>query len=140
MCIRDSIQTIGRAARNVEGKAILYADKITGSIERAIGETNRRREIQNKYNKEHKITPKTVTSKIKDVMEGARIIKKEKKNKKNLYAEYDISEINYRNIGKEIKKIDKLMRQSAKELDFEKAAYYRDLVNELKEKILINKA
>ena len=134
------IQTIGRAARNVEGKAILYADKITGSIERAIGETNRRREIQNKYNKEHKITPKTVTSKIKDVMEGARIIKKEKKNKKNLYAEYDISEINYRNIGKEIKKIDKLMRQSAKELDFEKAAYYRDLVNELKEKILINKA
>jgi excinuclease ABC subunit B len=73
-------------------------------------------------------------------MEGARIIKKEKKNKKNLDAEYDISEINYRNIGKEIKKIDKLMRQSAKELDFEKAAYYRDLVNELKEKILINKA
>ena len=71
---------------------------------------------------------------------GARIIKKEKKNKKNLDAEYDISEINYRNIGKEIKKIDKLMRQSAKELDFEKAAYYRDLVNELKEKILINKA
>ena len=134
------IQTIGRAARNVEGKAILYADKITGSIERAIGETDRRREIQNKYNKEHKITPKTVTSKIKDVMEGARIIKKEKKNKKNLDTEYDISEINYRNIGKEIKKIDKLMRQSAKELDFEKAAYYRDLVNELKEKILINKA
>ena len=134
------IQTIGRAARNVEGKAILYADKITGSIERAIGETNRRREIQNKYNKEHNITPKTVTSKIKDVMEGARIIKKEKKSKKNLDAEYDISEINYRNIGKEIKKIDKLMRQSAKELDFEKAAYYRDLVNELKEKILINKA
>ena len=134
------IQTIGRAARNVEGKAILYADKITGSIERAIGETNRRREIQNKHNKEHNITPKTVTSKIKDVMEGARIIKKEKKNKKNLDAEYDISEINYRNIGKEIKKIDKLMRQSAKELDFEKAAYYRDLVNELKEKILINKA
>ena len=134
------IQTIGRAARNVEGKAILYADKITGSIERAIGETNRRREIQNKYNKEHNITPKTVTSKIKDVMEGARIIKKEKKNKKNLDTEYDISEINYRNIGKEIKKIDKLMRQSAKELDFEKAAYYRDLVNELKEKILINKA
>ena len=134
------IQTIGRAARNVEGKAILYADKITGSIERAIRETNRRREIQNKYNKEHNITPKTVTSKIKDVMEGARIIKKEKKNKKNLDAEYDISEINYRNIGKEIKKIDKLMRQSAKELDFEKAAYYRDLVNELKEKILINKA
>ena len=134
------IQTIGRAARNVEGKAVLYADKVTGSIERALGETNRRRDIQKKYNLKHKITPQTVTSKIKDVMEGARIVKKEKRNKKNLDKEYDISGINYRNIGKEIKKIDKLMRQSAKELDFEQAAFYRDLIKELKEKILINKA
>ena len=96
--------------------------------------------IQKKYNLKHKITPQTVTSKIKDVMEGARIVKKEKRNKKNLDKEYDISGINYRNIGKEIKKIDKLMRQSAKELDFEQAAFYRDLIKELKEKILINKA
>ena len=72
------IQTIGRAARNLEGKAILYTDKMTGSIERALGETNRRREIQRAYNKENNIIPKTATSKIKDVMEGARYLKKKK--------------------------------------------------------------
>ena len=73
-------------------------------------------------------------------MEGARSVKKEKKSSKTISDEYDISEVNYHNIGNEIKKIDKLMRQSAKELDFEKAAYYRDLIKELKEKILIKKA
>jgi excinuclease ABC subunit B len=134
------IQTIGRAARNIQGKAILYADKVTGSIERAIKETDRRRKIQEKYNQKNNISPKTVTSRIKDVMEGARSVKKEKKSSKTISDEYDISEVNYHNIGNEIKKIDKLMRQSAKELDFEKAAYYRDLIKELKEKILINKA
>ena len=66
------IQTIGRAARNLEGKAILYTDKVTGSIERALGETDRRREIQKEFNKKNNIIPKTATSKIKDVMEGAR--------------------------------------------------------------------
>ncbi len=122
------------------GKAILYADKVTGSMERAMGETNRRRSIQEEYNKKNKITPRTVTSKIKDVMEGARSVKKEKKEVKKISDEYDISKVTYHNIGKEIKKIDKLMRLSAKELDFEKAAYFRDLIKELKEKILINKA
>ena len=134
------IQTIGRAARNIQGKAILYADKVTGSIERAIKETDRRRKIQEKYNQKNNISPKTVTSRIKDVMEGARSVKKEKKSSKTISDEYDISKVNYHNIGNEIKKIDKLMRQSAKELDFEKAAYYRDLIKELKEKILIKKA
>ena len=134
------IQTIGRAARNIQGKAILYADKVTGSIERAIKETDRRRKIQEKYNQKNNISPKTVTSRIKDVMEGARSVKKEKKSSKTISDEYDISEVNYHNIGNEIKKIDKLMRHSAKELDFEKAAYYRDLIKELKEKILIKKA
>ena len=134
------IQTIGRAARNVEGKAILYADKETGSISRALKETDRRREIQNKYNKKHGITPKTVTSRIKDVMEGARQLKEQKKTKIKNGKEYDVSSISYHNIGSEIKKLDKLMRNSAKELDFEAAAEYRDLIKELKEKILINKA
>ena len=134
------IQTIGRAARNVEGKAILYADKETGSISRALKETDRRREIQNKHNKKHGITPKTVTSRIKDVMEGARQLKEQKKTKIKNRKEYDISGISYHNIGNEIKKLDKLMRNSAKELDFEAAAEYRDLIKELKEKILINKA
>ncbi len=134
------IQTIGRAARNLEGKAILYTDKVTGSIERALNETNRRREIQKTFNKENKITPKTATSKIKDVMEGARSLKKEKTQSNNDSDLYDVSKVNYHNIGKEIKKLEKLMKSSAKDLDFEQAAKYRDLIKELKEKVLINKA
>jgi len=134
------IQTIGRAARNVEGKAILYTDKITGSIERALKETDRRRDIQEKYNKKNKIKPTTTTSKIKDVMEGARSIKKEKIQTNEEAKLYDVSKVNYHNIGKEIKKLEKLMKESAKKLDFEEAAEYRDLIKDLKDRVLINKA
>ena len=134
------IQTIGRAARNIEGKAILYTDKITGSIERALKETDRRRDIQEKYNKKHKIKPRTATSKIKDVMEGARSVKKEKSQNNEVTDLYDVSKVNYHNIGKEIKKLEKLMKESAKKLDFEEAAKYRDLIKDLKDRILINKA
>ena len=134
------IQTIGRAARNLEGKAILYTDKMTGSIERALGETDRRREIQRAYNKKHNIVPKTATSKIKDVMEGARSLKKEKNQTNDSSDLYDVSKVNYHNIGKEIKKLEKMMKSSAKDLDFEQAAKYRDLIKELKDKVLINKA
>ncbi len=134
------IQTIGRAARNLEGKAILYTDKVTGSIERALNETDRRREIQRTFNTENKITPKTATSRIKDVMEGARSLKKEKNQTNSDSDLYDVSKVNYHNIGKEIKKLEKLMKSSAKDLDFEQAAKYRDLIKELKEKVLINKA
>lgn len=134
------IQTIGRAARNLEGKAILYTDKITGSIDRALAETNRRRDIQEKYNIENNITPKTATSRIKDVMEGARALKKQKSETIEPADLYDVSKVNYHNIGKEIKKLEKLMKSSAKNLDFEEAARYRDLIKELKDKVLINKA
>ena len=134
------IQTIGRAARNLEGKAILYTDKMTGSIERALGETDRRREIQRAYNKKHNIVPKTATSKIKDVMEGARSLKKGKNQTNDGSDLYDVSKVNYHNIGKEIKKLEKMMKSSAKDLDFEQAAKYRDLIKELKDKVLINKA
>ena len=134
------IQTIGRAARNLEGKAILYTDKITGSIDRALAETDRRRDIQEKYNIENNITPKTATSRIKDVMEGARSLKKQKSETNEPADLYDVSKVNYHNIGKEIKKLEKLMKSSAKNLDFEEAARYRDLIKELKDKVLINKA
>ena len=134
------IQTIGRAARNLEGKAILYTDKVTGSIERALGETDIRREIQKEFNKKNNIIPKTATSKIKDVMEGARSLKKEKNDSNTETDLYDVSKVNYHNIGKEIKKLEKLMKSSAKDLDFEQAAKYRDLIKELKDKVLINKA
>ena len=134
------IQTIGRAARNLEGKAILYTDKMTGSIKRALGETDRRREIQRAYNKKHNIVPKTATSKIKDVMEGARSLKKEKNQTNDGSDLYDVSKVNYHNIGKEIKKLEKMIKSSAIDLDFEQAAKYRDLIKELKDKVLINKA
>ncbi|MDC2989480.1 excinuclease ABC subunit UvrB [Gammaproteobacteria bacterium] len=134
------IQTIGRAARNLEGRAILYTDKITGSINRALNETNRRRDIQEKYNIENNITPKTATSRIKDVMEGARSLNKQKSETNEPADLYDVSKVNYHNIGKEIKKLEKLMKSSAKNLDFEEAARYRDLIKELKDKVLINKA
>ena len=134
------IQTIGRAARNLEGRAILYTDKITGSIDRALAETNRRRDIQEKYNIENNITPKTATSRIKDVMEGARSLNKQKSETNEPADLYDVSKVNYHNIGKEIKKLEKLMKSSAKNLDFEEAARYRDLIKELKDKVLINKA
>ena len=106
------IQTIEEQQEILEGKAILYADKVTGSIERALKETRQKKKIQRKYNKENNITPKTATSKIKDVMEGARSVKKEKKTSKTISDLYDVSKVNYHNIGKEIKKIEKLMRQS----------------------------
>ena len=134
------IQTIGRAARNIEGRVILYADHKTDSIIKAIDETNRRRDIQEKYNKKHKIKPATATSKIKDIMEGARSVKKEKTQVNEATDLYDVSKVNYHNIGKEIKKLEKLMKESAKKLDFEEAARYRDLVKDLKDRVLINKA
>ena len=82
------IQTIGRAARNIRGKAILYADKITGSMQRAIDETDRRRSIQEKYNKDNGIKPLTISTKVKDIMEGARVVKgKSKPKKKDLEKE-----------------------------------------------------
>ena len=103
-------------------------------------ETDRRRDIQEKYNKKNKIKPTTTTSKIKDVMEGARSIKKEKIQTNAEAKLYDVSKVNYHNIGKEIKKLEKLMKESAKKLDFEEAAEYRDLIKDLKDRILINKA
>jgi Helicase subunit of the DNA excision repair complex len=93
-----------------------------------------------KYNKKHKIKPRTATSKIKDVMEGARSVKKEKTQINEGTDLYDVSKVNYHNIGKEIKKLEKLMKESAKKLDFEEAAKYRDLIKDLKDRVLINKA
>ena len=134
------IQTIGRAARNLEGKAILYTDKITGSIDRALAETNRRRDIQEKYNIENNITPKTATSRIKDVMEGARALKKQKSETNDPPHPPPGSKVTSPTTGNERKKLEKLMKSSAKNLDFEEAARYRDLIKELKDKVLINKA
>jgi len=113
------IQTVGRAARNSEARVILYADNITGSMQRAITETERRREIQNKYNVEHNITPKTITKPIVNTLEITKKIKTTKINSKDIPAQ--------------IEKLTALMNQSARELDFERAIILRGQINELKE-------
>ncbi|MEK7516519.1 MAG: excinuclease ABC subunit UvrB [Patescibacteria group bacterium] len=123
------IQTIGRAARNVRGQVVLYADQMTGSLERAIRETERRRAIQLAYNKEHGITPKTITKAIKDITEGMTRRKEQERAKKTLELE---------TLGKTgdipaaIREKEKEMKQAALALDFELAAVVRDEIKVLK--------
>jgi excinuclease ABC subunit B len=128
------IQTIGRAARNLRGKAILYADKITGSMERAIAETDRRRSIQEKYNQKNKITPKSIKTAVKDIMEGARIVKGKSKSKKEdieKLVSFKIKDDTVENISDSIEKIENQMFAYAKDMEFEKAALCRDKVKHL---------
>ncbi len=118
------IQTIGRAARNAEGQVIMYADSVTPSMERAITETQRRRDIQMKYNEEHGITPKTIIKKVADVIEitqHGEDGKREKLGKKLTKSEREHL----------INELTKQMKQAAKLLDFEQAAYLRDRIREL---------
>jgi excinuclease ABC subunit B len=118
------IQTIGRAARNAEGRVILYADKITGSLKSAIEETNRRREIQEKYNKKHNITPQTIQKNIASIIES----KEEKAQKAKEFIELASIE----NIEGYIKQRELDMKRAAKALNFEEAAMIRDEIRELK--------
>ena len=126
---RSLIQTIGRAARNSEGKVIMYADSITGSMERAISETNRRRKIQDDYNKAHGIVPKTVIKGVRDVIDisGKNSDKgtegKGRKPKKMSATERE----------KMIEKLTSEMKSAARMLEFEKAAYLRDEIKKLRE-------
>jgi len=138
------IQTIGRAARHLQGKAILYADKVTGSMERAIEETNRRRTIQEKFNKENSIKPKGIKKNIADIMEGARSVKGKGKTRRKLDKLSDIkfepveSFDNPEKVRKEIIKLEDEMYKYAKNLEFEEAATYRDRVEELKKQLLLS--
>ncbi|OHB00526.1 MAG: excinuclease ABC subunit B [Candidatus Zambryskibacteria bacterium RIFCSPHIGHO2_12_FULL_44_12b] len=121
------IQIIGRAARNIDGKVALYADSFTGSIERAVKETNRRRKLQLEYNKEHNITPKTITKKIKDITEGLQ-----REHGKAVSTLLSVDEALFRkNPKKLIRQKEIQMNQAVKILDFESAAILRDEILEL---------
>ena len=122
------IQTIGRAARNVRGKVIMYADKMTDSMQRAISETNRRRAIQQEYNAKHGITPQSIVKKVHDIIYATES-PDEKPSVKLLK---DPESMSRDEIMDEIKKIDKQMKQAAMDLQFERAAQFRDEVLELK--------
>ncbi|MDP6916619.1 MAG: excinuclease ABC subunit UvrB [SAR86 cluster bacterium] len=137
------IQTIGRAARHISGKAILYADKITGSMQRAIEETSRRRKVQEDFNKEHSITPKGIKKSVLDIMEGARSTRKrgQAKGKKSLdtFKFTPLEELKDSDqMKKEITLLEDLMYKHAKNLEFEEAAAHRDRVTELKEKLFMS--
>ena len=133
------IQTVGRAARNIRGKAIMYADKVTGSMQRAMDEMSRRREIQVKFNKDNKITPTSIVKDIKDIMEGARVTKHAKKTKPQYFEKelpFKIKNETPDEISTSISKLEEQMYIYAKETEYEKAAFCRDQIKNLKWQLL----
>jgi excinuclease ABC subunit B len=138
------IQTIGRAARNVRGKAILYADKVTRSMLAALDETSRRRQKQVEYNAEHGITPVSTVRKLVDVFEGARVdpesLKAKGKGKSRRVAEDapDYASMSPNQVAAQIKALEQKMYQHARDLEFEQAAAVRDELRKLKERGLIH--
>ncbi|WP_252607062.1 excinuclease ABC subunit UvrB [Bacillus paralicheniformis] len=127
---RSLIQTIGRAARNAEGRVIMYADKITNSMEIAINETKRRREQQEAYNEKHGITPKTINKKIRDVIRATHAA--EEQEEYQVKEEPKLSKMTKKEREKVIAQMENDMKEAAKALDFERAAELRDLLLELK--------
>lgn len=135
---RSLIQTIGRAARNINGKAILYADKITASMARAMEETDRRRQKQVEFNLANNITPMGIIKSVADIMEGARI-PGTKVGKKRQVAEKSADYLNnidpHKDLWGQVKQLEKQMKEAAGNLEFEKAAQIRDAIHELKFKL-----
>jgi len=126
---RSLIQTIGRAARNLKGRAILYGDKVTASMQKAIDETERRRELQTSYNELHGITPKGIQKAVADVMEaggtsrpGKKALGKEKTKSTSVFVE----NLTAAQASKKIKQLEKKMYEAARNLEFETAASFRD--------------
>lgn len=125
------IQTIGRAARNADGRVIMYADVITDSMRRAIDETQRRRQIQNKYNEEHGITPTTIKKAVRDLIAISKAATESKAD-----MEKDIESMSHKELEKLLKELSKQMHKAAAELDFEHAAQLRDRIIEIKKSML----
>ncbi|QMV13796.1 excinuclease ABC subunit UvrB [Vibrio spartinae] len=142
---RSLIQTIGRAARNLRGKAILYADRVTGSMRRAIDETNRRREKQQRYNEEMGVEPQALRKDVKDILEIGDIAKSRHKRKAPQRPLSQVAEpdsaygaLTPQQLEKEISKLESQMYQYAQNLEFEQAAQKRDEIEKLREQFIIN--
>ncbi len=129
---RSLIQTSGRAARNLNGSVIFYANKITKSMKLAMDETTRRREIQRAYNKKNGITPKGVTKKIKDIIDGVYDMDEGKRELEAAQEQANYESLNEKQLTKKLKTIEKEMHEAAKNLEFEKAAKFRDQLKKLK--------
>jgi excinuclease ABC subunit B len=135
---RSLIQTIGRAARHLHGTAILYADRITNSMRRAIDETDRRRAKQVTHNETHGITPLSIVKRIKDIIDSEYDVDDERKTLKAAQNQAKYLAMSEKEIAKEITRIEKEMLQAAKNLEFEKAAQIRDQLKKLRESVFIS--
>lgn len=134
---RSLIQTMGRAARHVNGTVILYADHITGSMRRAIDETERRRTKQKLFNQQHNITPRGVNKRIKDLIDGVYDSKNEAEHLKVAQIQARYAAMDETQLTKEIQRLEKAMLAAAKNMEFEQAAQYRDEIKNLKSKLFI---
>jgi excinuclease ABC subunit B len=135
---RSLIQTIGRAARHLHGTAILYADRITESMRKAIDETDRRRAKQVTYNEIHGITPQSVVKRIKDIIDSEYDVDDERKSLKAAQTQAKYLAMSEKEISKEILRLEKEMLQAAKNLEFEKAAQLRDQLKKLRESVFFS--
>jgi excinuclease ABC subunit B len=134
---RSLIQTIGRAARHINGTAILYGDRITKSMRFAIDETKRRRDKQTQHNLQHHITPRSVHKRIKDLIDGVYNYESAQQNQKAAQVQARYDAMSETQLAKEIQRVEKQMLNAAKNLEFEQAASYRDELKSLKNKLLI---
>jgi excinuclease ABC subunit B len=130
---RSLIQTIGRAARHLNGRAILYADQMTESMKKAIGETDRRRARQIAYNIEHGITARSIVKEVRDLIDGVYSAKTSREMEKQELQRAMTQDMSEKDVAKEIKRLEKLMLEHARNLEFERAAHVRDQLALLKE-------
>ena len=132
---RSLIQTAGRAARNLNGQVIFYANKITRSMKLAMDETERRRGVQMAFNTLHGIVPKGISKRIKDIIDGVYDKDEAERERKSLKEQANFESLIEKQLVKEMKRIEKAMHDAAKNLEFEKAAEYRDQLKKLKLKV-----